>query len=42
MPSGSSRTPQRLVGSSWLPPCNDWGNIAWREYARHCVATPQT
>jgi hypothetical protein len=35
------QNPQQLVGSSWLLPCNDWGNVAWREYAGHRVATPQ-
>ena len=42
MRSGSSRTPQRLVGLSWLSPFDDWGNVAWREYAEHRVTTPRT
>jgi hypothetical protein len=34
------QNPQRLVGLSWLPPFDDWGNVAWREYAGHYAATP--
>ena len=34
--------PQRLVGWTWLPPFDDQGNVAWREYAGHYADTPLT